>query len=127
MNHFLVTSPRDRPSQRRPISGSWEAVQKRTTGTAWVSLWAGRQIWHYLAIWVCGLWATTRIWTKLNLQTRYLLLALPLLGVLSVPASWFFLEWLRWPIAAQVVGQTPSRTGALRFDPAGGVAGDPTA
>jgi hypothetical protein len=55
-----------------------------------------------LAIWVCGLWATTRIWTKLNLQTRYLLLALPLLGVLSVPASWFFLEWLRWPIAAQV-------------------------
>jgi hypothetical protein len=86
----------------RPISRSWEAVQKRTAGTAWVSLWAGQQIWHYLAIWVCGLWATARIWTKLNLQTRYFLLILPLLGVLSVPASWLFLEGLRWPIAAQV-------------------------
>jgi hypothetical protein len=77
-------------------------VQRYTASNAWVSLWAGRDIWHYLVIWVCGLWATRRIWLVLNAQTRWLFVFLPFLGVVSVPVSYLLLEKLRWSLISQV-------------------------
>lgn len=80
------------------ISDRLAALQQFRTSYVWVSLWAGRQIWLYLAIWVCCVWATTRVWPALNRQVRWFFVLLPLFGILSVPASDLLLEHLRWSL-----------------------------
>src|SRR5205814_5382690 len=84
------------------VSASMAALQHYRTSNSWVSLWAGRDIWHYLVIWVCGLWATARIWPALNRQMRWFFLLLPFLGIISVPGSYLLLEQLRWSLIAQI-------------------------
>jgi hypothetical protein len=84
------------------VSASMAALQHYRASHAWVSLWAGRDIWHYLVIWACGLWATARIWPALNRQTRWFFVLLPLLGILSVPASYLLLEQMRWSLIPEV-------------------------
>jgi hypothetical protein len=89
------------------ISNQLAALQQFRTSYVWVSLWAGREIWIYLAVWVCAVWATTRIWPWLNLQLRWFFAALPLCGILSVPASDLLLEHLRWSL---IPALQPART-----------------
>jgi hypothetical protein len=84
------------------ISTSLANVQLYIASDAWVSLWAGRDIWQYLVIWICGMWATARIWPALNRQTRWLFMLLPSLGIISVPVSYMLLEQLRWSLVPQV-------------------------
>jgi hypothetical protein len=84
------------------VSASMAALQHYRASHAWVSLWAGRDIWHYLVIWACGLWATARIWPALNRQMRWFFVLLPLLGILSVPASYLLLEQLRWSLIPEL-------------------------
>lgn len=84
------------------VSASMATLQHYRASHAWVSLWAGRDIWQYLVIWICGLWATARIWPAMNRQTRWLFVLLPLLGIISVPASYLLLEQLRWSLIPQV-------------------------
>ena len=83
------------------VSASMAALQRYRASRVWVSLWAARDIWQYLVIWVCGLWATARIWRTLNRQTRWFFVLLPLLGIISVPASYLLLEQLRWSLIPQ--------------------------
>lgn len=89
------------------ISNQLAALQQFRTSYVWVSLWAGRQIWLYLAIWACCVWATTRIWPTLNRQLRWFFVLLPLFGILSVPASDLLLEHLRWSL---IPALQPART-----------------
>ncbi|MBV9304400.1 MAG: hypothetical protein JOY62_05940 [Acidobacteriaceae bacterium] len=77
-------------------------LQRYWSSSAWVSLWAGKEIWSYLAIWLCGMWATARIWPILNRQMRWFLIALPLFGIVSIPVSFLFLEKLRWTLIPQI-------------------------
>lgn len=77
-------------------------LQQYRTSYVWVSLWAGTDIWHYLAIWICGTWATARIWGVLNRQMRWVFLVLPAYGILSVPLSDLLLEHLRWSFIPEV-------------------------
>ncbi|MGI9069749.1 MAG: hypothetical protein ACR2JB_00085 [Bryobacteraceae bacterium] len=84
------------------ISTDLANVQQYIASDAWVSLWAGRDIWQYLVIWICGMWATARIWPALNRQTRWLFMLLPALGIISVPVSYMLLEQLRWSLIPQV-------------------------
>src|SRR5260370_41061942 len=77
-------------------------VLRYRANNAWVSLWAEREIWQYLVIWVCGVWATARIWPTLNRQLRWFFVALPFLGIVSVPISYLLLEQLRWSLILQV-------------------------
>ncbi|MGA8030654.1 MAG: hypothetical protein WB992_26215 [Bryobacteraceae bacterium] len=77
-------------------------LQQYRTKYVWVSLWAGKEIWHYLAIWVSGVWATARIWKTLNRPMRWFLAALPAYGILSVPLSYVLLERLRWSLVSEV-------------------------
>jgi hypothetical protein len=72
------------------------AILKSRTPGGWVPLWAGHEIWLYLAILICGLWAVARIWPSLNRQARWLFLAPSLLGILSVPVSAFLLAQFGW-------------------------------
>lgn len=82
------------PFSRIPVEVA--AILKMRAGYAWVPLWAGHEIWLYLAILICGLWAAARIWPKLNRQIRWFFLMPSLLAVLSVPVSALFLEQFGW-------------------------------
>jgi hypothetical protein len=89
------------------VSNHLAAIEHFRIPQFWVSTWAGREIWLYLALWVCGVWATARIWPFLNRQLRWLLAALPLCGIVSVPLSDLLLEHLRWSL---VPALAPART-----------------
>lgn len=78
------------------------AVQQYRTPNIWVSLWARSDIWSDLAIYVCGVWAVARIWPTLNRTLRWILLALPLVGVISLPVSYIALERLHWQLIPQI-------------------------
>jgi len=76
------------------LSSSLAAIQHIRTRYVWVSLWAGHDIWSYLALCTCSIWATTRIWHSLNRPSRWFLAGLPLMGIVSVPVSFMLLEKL---------------------------------
>ncbi len=78
------------------------AILQTRTRYVWVTLWAGREIWIYLAILICGLWAVARIWPTLNRQLRWLLLTPSLLGILSVPISALLLARFGWWLFPQL-------------------------
>ncbi len=84
------------------VSARMSDILRYRESDAWVSLWAQRGIWHYLVIWVCGVWATARIWPALNRQLRWFFVVLPLLGIVSVPISYLLLEQLRWSLILQI-------------------------
>jgi len=88
------------------ISDPFAALIEERTKAVWVSVWAGREMWHYAAIFVFGIWATARIWPALNRQVRWFLVGLPICGLLSVLFSYVLLDRLRWPIMARI---EPSR------------------
>ncbi len=84
------------------VSEKLADLQRYRGSSAWVSLWAGREMWHYLAIWIFGVCATTRIWPSLNRQLRWIFVLLPMLGILCVPASYVLLEQLRWSLIPDI-------------------------
>jgi len=71
------------------------------TPYSWVSLWAGVDIWHYLVIWLCGLWATARVWPFLNREMRWFFIGMPLGGIFCVPLSYLLLERLHLAIVPE--------------------------
>jgi hypothetical protein len=73
-------------------------LQHFRTRYAWVSLWAGLDIWHYLAICVLALWSTSRIWRSLTRELRWFFVGLPVGGVLCIPLSYLLLEKWKFTI-----------------------------
>lgn len=78
------------------ISPAIARILRFRTDYVWVSSWAPRLIWIYLALAACGYWATRRIWGSLRPVMRWFLLMLPLLGLCSVPFSYVLLEYAGW-------------------------------
>jgi hypothetical protein len=78
------------------ISPSIARILQYRTSYVWVSSWAPRLIWLYLAVWLCGMWATRRIWPSLNKPMRWFFVLLPTLGLLGVPLSYLLLECANW-------------------------------
>jgi hypothetical protein len=76
------------------LSPTLAAIQHVRTRYVWVSLWAAHDIWSYLALYVCCVWATTRIWDSIDRQARWFFVVLPFVGVMSVPVSFVLLERL---------------------------------
>lgn len=77
------------------------ALQHFRTKWSWVSLWAPTDIWHYAAICVLGLWATSRIWPGIRREMRVLFICLPLWGIAAVPVSYLMLEQFHLAITPQ--------------------------
>jgi hypothetical protein len=75
--------------------------QQMRTPYSWVSFWAGSDMWHYLVIWICGLWATARIWPFLKREVRWFFIGMPLGGILCVPLSYLLLERLHLAIVPE--------------------------
>lgn len=88
------------------IPPPYVAIQQFRTPYEWVSLWSAGELWSYLAVWICGLWALVRIWPGLNRLSRWLLALLPFFGVAAIPISYFLLDRFRWSFISQ---SQPSR------------------
>jgi hypothetical protein len=76
-------------------------LQRFRTGYSWVSLWAPRDIWHYMGICLCALWASASIWPGIRREMRWFFIGMPLGGVLCVPLSYLLLEKLHLAIVPQ--------------------------
>ena len=77
-------------------------IQQYRTPSVWVSSWVARDLWIYLALLLVALWVTRQVWPSLNRQARWLLILLPILGLLSVPLSYVLLERARWFLVPQI-------------------------
>lgn len=83
------------------LSHHMAGYQQLRTPYSWVSLWAGSSMWHYLAILICGLWATARVWPSLRREMRWFFVGMPLGGILCVPLSYVLLERLHLAIVPE--------------------------
>ena len=91
----------DGPNLAGTLSKRVMALQHFRTPYSWVSLWAPADIWHYMAICVLGLWATSRIWPEIRREMGVFFICLPLWGIAAVPLSYLMLEQLHLAIAPQ--------------------------
>src|SRR5581483_3093384 len=78
------------------------ALQKLRTDYVWVSSWAGKYMWGYLGLYVCTVWAVTRVYAALNDLLRWLFLGLSTCGVLAVAASALSLDHFRWALIPRI-------------------------
>ena len=83
------------------VSPELIGIQLFRTRYAWVSTWAGSDIWNYLFVWICGIWATARIWPRLNASMRWFFVGMPIIGIISVPAGYILLERLHLMFGAE--------------------------
>jgi hypothetical protein len=77
-----------------PISPFDEMLQLKRASYIWISTWPLRTVAHYLICFGIVLGALIRLQGELKFELRAQLLILPALGILSMPASWFLLEYL---------------------------------
>jgi hypothetical protein len=73
-----------------------DALEKFRTPEIWVGLWPRGAIYLYLAIFVIGVWATTRVWPLLNRQLRWMLAFMPCMALGALPFSYVLLQHHRW-------------------------------
>ncbi len=76
-----------------------ERLQRMRAPYNWVSNWAGTLAWQYGLFCAASLLAFWRLRPQAG---RVFLIGLPVIGLLSVPASYLLLERLRWGLMAQV-------------------------
>ncbi|MGH9647916.1 MAG: DUF6798 domain-containing protein, partial [Bryobacteraceae bacterium] len=81
------------------IDPAFAALQRMRASYNWVSLWWRPLMWQHLAYWAAGLLAFWRIRPRV---AQEFLLGMPLIGILSVPASYLLLERLEWGLIPQL-------------------------
>jgi hypothetical protein len=84
------------------VDAALEQLQRYRAPYVWVSLWAPDWIWHYLFLWAASLAAFWRVRRWASQDVRYFLIGLPLVGLLSVPASWLLLDKWKWIAIPQI-------------------------
>ncbi|PYT29474.1 MAG: hypothetical protein DMG58_16200, partial [Acidobacteria bacterium] len=75
-----------------------EELQRMRASYNWISLWWQKWLGHYLLLYAATVTACWRLGTGVPQALRYFLIGLPLLGVLSVPASYLLLEKMHWAL-----------------------------
>jgi len=78
-----------------------EQLQRMRASYCWISMWWRDQVPHYVVLWIAGLLAFRRIRDRLPFDLRLFLLGMPLIGMLSMPASAVLLEKLKWALLPQ--------------------------
>ena len=81
------------------IDPEFEKIQRMRASYNWVSTWWSGLIWQYLLYWAVSLLAFWRIRPR---AAREFLLGMPLIGLLSLPASYLLLEKLKWGLIPQL-------------------------
>jgi uncharacterized membrane protein len=84
------------------IGSSLEQLQQKRASYNWVSLWSPEWIRHYVFLWLVALAAFWRVRKSASEDLRFLLVGLPLVGMLSMPASYLLLEKMKWSLIPQM-------------------------
>jgi hypothetical protein len=100
-----------------------EQLQRMRASYNWISTWPAAVIWHHCIVFAILLVAVARVWRDTEIELRALLLALPSIGLLSMPASWFLLERMRWALLPQVQPMRNLLFGVLFMQLAAALAG----
>lgn len=79
-----------------------EAIQRLRGAYNWVGIWWPSEWPRYLALTAAGIAAFLRIRSRVPAALLPFLLGLPLLGLLSVPLSYVFLDRLKWAFMPQL-------------------------
>jgi hypothetical protein len=84
------------------ISPSIERLQRLRAPYSWISEWWRDWLPHYLVLYAASLVAYARLRKRAPRDLRFFLIGLPLAGVLSLPASYFLLEKMKWVLLPQL-------------------------
>ena len=79
-----------------------EQLQRMRASYVWISMWPAREILQHLILAAVLVAAYARIRKAVSLEFRMVLLGLPLLGLVSMPVSWWLLEHWKWALVPQV-------------------------
>jgi Domain of unknown function (DUF6798) len=78
-----------------------ESLQRMRAPYSWISEWWRSWLPHYLILYSASVLAYLRLRRRAPAVLRFLLVGLPLIGILSVPASWLLLEKMKWALLPQ--------------------------
>lgn len=78
-----------------------EQLQRIRASYNWISTWWRQWLAHYVVLYVATLLAYSRIRKAIPRALRFFFIGLPLAGILSLPASYFLLEKVRWGFISQ--------------------------
>lgn len=78
------------------------AIQKVRASYIWVSIWFTQHIWFYAASALVLIAADRRLKSVISPTLRKLILTKSIIGVLTMPASYLFLETLHWALMPQL-------------------------
>ncbi|HUE21644.1 MAG TPA: hypothetical protein VMQ86_08180, partial [Bryobacteraceae bacterium] len=84
------------------IAPSIEYLQRLRAPYSWISEWWREWLPHYLILFAASLAAFVRLRKRAPGDLRFFLIGLPLVGILSVPASYILLEKMKWVLMPQV-------------------------
>jgi hypothetical protein len=84
------------------LTPALESLQRWRAAYSWISEWWRDWLAQYLFLWVASWVAFVRIRKRAAADLRVFLIGLPLVGVLSVPASWLLLEKMKWSLMPQL-------------------------
>lgn len=79
-----------------------EQVQRFRASYVWISTWPLSHILHHALLLAVVVAAFLRIRGKAGVEASAFLLGLPIIGILSMPASWVLLERMKWSLIPQV-------------------------
>jgi hypothetical protein len=79
-----------------------ESLQRMRAPYSWISEWGRNWLPHYFVLYAASLVAYVRLRRRAPARLRFFLLGLPLIGMLSVPVSYVFLEKMKWALLPQV-------------------------
>jgi hypothetical protein len=80
-------------------------LQQFRTPYVWFTPWR-HEVWHYLAWTVVAIWASARVWPRLNRQTRWLVPGMGLAGIASLCCTYLLVDRARLLVTAAL---QPSR------------------
>ena len=84
------------------VDAELEQLQRMRASYNWVSVWIGRYFWHYAVLVAGGLLAYWRVRQHVRPELKPFILGLPLVGVLSVPLSYIFMDLVKWSLMPQL-------------------------
>ncbi len=83
------------------IDPAWEQLQRLRASYNWVSVWIGSYWKQYVMLWAVSAAAVWRLRADLTPELKFFAVGMPLMGALSVPASYLLLERMKWVLIPQ--------------------------
>jgi uncharacterized membrane protein len=75
-----------------------EELQRMRASYNWISMWWQQRIVHYAILYAVTLIGSWRLWKSTPRELRFFFVGLPLIGMVSLPASYLLLERLHWSL-----------------------------